>query len=49
MEKTLTFDERCINKNKFRMHKKPISINGINTEKMVLSCKELYDNKYFIG
>ena len=46
MEKTLTFDERCINKNK---HKKPISVNGINTEQIVLSCKKSYDNKYFIG
>ena len=49
LEDTLTFGEKCINKNKFHMHKKPISIDGIDTQKIVLSSKELYGNKYFIG
>ena len=49
MEKILTFGEGCINKNKFHMHKKPIIIDGIYTKKVVLSKKELYGNKYFIG
>ena len=33
MEKTLTFGEKWIDKNKFHMHKKPISIDGIDTKK----------------
>ena len=33
MKKTLTFGEKCINKNKLHMHKKPISIDGIDSKK----------------
>ena len=31
------------------MHKKPISIDDIDTKKKVLSSKESYGNKYFLG
>ena len=49
MEQTLTFGEKSINKNKFHMHKKPLSICGIDTKRIILSNKYSYDRKYFIG
>ena len=48
MERTLTFDEKFIDKNKFCTQKKTISIDSIDTKKIVLSSKESHGNKYFI-
>ena len=45
----MTFGEECIDKNKIHMHKKSISIDRIDTKNIVLSSKESYGNKYFIG
>ena len=48
MEKTLAFGQKCIDQDTFQMHKKPISIDGIDTKKTVLCSKESYGNKSFI-
>ena len=31
-----TFDEKCINKNEFLMHKKPLSIYGIDIKRIII-------------
>ena len=49
MEETLTFSKKYINKNKFHMHKKPLSIYGINIKKIILYNKYSYSNKHYIG
>ena len=41
MEKTLTFGNHCINKNKFLIHKQLISIDKVKIKNIVLS-KKLY-------
>ena len=47
--KNLDFGEECIDKNKFHMYEKPVSIDEVDTKKIVLSNRESYGNKYFIG
>ena len=39
LKKTLTFGEKCIKKNKFDMHKKPITIDSVNTKKQCYPVK----------
>ena len=52
-KKTSIFGEDCINKNKFHIYEKSITIDKVDIKRMVLSNKESYDNKgslkYFIG
>ena len=44
-QKVLIFGGQYINKNKFVMHKEPISIDKVKIKKIVPSKNELYDNK----
>ena len=44
-QKALIFGEQCTNKNAFHENKKPISINKVETKRIVLSKKDSYAKK----
>ena len=54
MKQTLTFDDQCINQNKFHIYKENVSdFFGIDIKKTLFSSKYAYGNegyhKYYIG
>ena len=44
-KKVLIFDKQCIEKNAFNRNKIPISIDKVETRRIVLSKKDLYGKK----
>ena len=51
-EKTLKFDNVAVNKKEFRASKKPIALNFVDIDKIVISDKFKHNDKgfkYFIG